>query len=151
MLWVKVLTDRLWDGRSTNLDDFKPLVWSDYFSERQMIDGPNEGEKFCVYTAGTSGPVFFLLHGAGMSSLSWGMVAVRSYSPLSPLFPWKPPFSFLTCTNVALTEITGCSCTSYCCRFPWSRIDGNQGFFGFTGRCSDPRYCHATKSNCYDP
>eukprot|EP01089_Gocevia_fonbrunei_P019308 TRINITY_DN6800_c0_g1_i1.p1 TRINITY_DN6800_c0_g1~~TRINITY_DN6800_c0_g1_i1.p1 ORF type:complete len:332 (-),score=42.90 TRINITY_DN6800_c0_g1_i1:33-1028(-) len=50
-------------------------LWDQYFDTKQKVTLPNTNDSFCVYNAGTSGPLFLLLHGAGHTSLSWALVA----------------------------------------------------------------------------
>lgn len=48
-----------------------PLSWSDFFDAKHDVDG------LAVYTAGSSGPIVLLLHGAGHTAMSWALVSVR--------------------------------------------------------------------------
>uniref|UniRef100_A0A0N5BWR3 Protein phosphatase methylesterase 1 n=1 Tax=Strongyloides papillosus TaxID=174720 RepID=A0A0N5BWR3_STREA len=52
--------------------DCGPLSWNDFFSEQKFVT-INNTDKFCTYLKGTSGPVFYLIHGAGLSSLTWAV------------------------------------------------------------------------------
>jgi len=52
-----------------------PSTWDDYFDERRDIRVPDTENTFRVYFAGNKGPIFFCLHGAGHSALSWALVA----------------------------------------------------------------------------
>ena len=45
---------------------YEPLSWSDFFAEKDMVDG-----LIPVYTAGTEGHVLFCIHGAGHSAMSF--------------------------------------------------------------------------------
>lgn len=49
---------------------FAPQPWSDFYDEREMLD-----DKIPVYHAGKQGHVFFCLHGAGHSALSFAPLA----------------------------------------------------------------------------
>uniref|UniRef100_A0A0M3HNS6 Protein phosphatase methylesterase 1 n=2 Tax=Ascaris TaxID=6251 RepID=A0A0M3HNS6_ASCLU len=49
--------------------DLSPLSW-DAFFDKKLTVGVGE-DKFCVYVKGNTGPVFYLLHGAGYSGLTW--------------------------------------------------------------------------------
>uniref|UniRef100_A0AC35TXB7 Protein phosphatase methylesterase 1 n=1 Tax=Rhabditophanes sp. KR3021 TaxID=114890 RepID=A0AC35TXB7_9BILA len=49
--------------------NYLPLMWDQYFEERKFVDV--EGDTFCCYLKGKEGPVFFLIHGASYSGLTW--------------------------------------------------------------------------------
>ena len=49
---------------------YAPEPWSDFFDSREMID-----DKIPIYHAGKEGHVFFCLHGAGHSALSFAPLA----------------------------------------------------------------------------
>lgn len=59
---------------------YEPISWDAFWDSQTLTD-----DGFLVYRAGPSGPTedgslrpyVFLLHGAGYSSLSWSLVAVR--------------------------------------------------------------------------
>lgn len=51
---------------------YEPLEWSAFFDSRDMID-----EKIPIYTAGTDGHIFFCLHGAGHSAMSFATLALE--------------------------------------------------------------------------
>jgi len=51
---------------------YEPLEWSAFFDSRDMID-----DKIPIYTAGTEGHIFFCLHGAGHSALSFATLAAE--------------------------------------------------------------------------
>eukprot|EP00824_Muranothrix_gubernata_P004015 TRINITY_DN1516_c0_g1_i2.p1 TRINITY_DN1516_c0_g1~~TRINITY_DN1516_c0_g1_i2.p1 ORF type:complete len:391 (+),score=60.45 TRINITY_DN1516_c0_g1_i2:73-1173(+) len=53
--------------------EYTPLSWKDYYDEAQDIELPDTHDRFRIYLAGTSGPVFVLLHGGGHSALSWAV------------------------------------------------------------------------------
>ncbi|GMT20090.1 hypothetical protein PFISCL1PPCAC_11387 [Pristionchus fissidentatus] len=48
---------------------FAPLPWEDFFDSRTTVNV--EGDQFNVYLKGSSGPVFYFLHGGGYSGLTW--------------------------------------------------------------------------------
>ena len=49
---------------------YAPVPWSEFFDKREMID-----DKIPIYHAGNQGHVFFCLHGAGHSALSFAPLA----------------------------------------------------------------------------
>lgn len=49
---------------------YQPQAWNEFFDHREMLD-----DKIPVYHAGTEGHVFFCLHGAGHSALSFAALA----------------------------------------------------------------------------
>lgn len=53
--------------------DFSPVSWDQYFESANTIS-VSEGNIFRVYRTGTSGPLLVLLHGGGMSALSWSLM-----------------------------------------------------------------------------
>jgi protein phosphatase methylesterase 1 len=53
-------------------NSYEPHSWEKYFDSKEVIAG-----GFQVYRAGSSGPICVFLHGAGHSSLTWALVAVR--------------------------------------------------------------------------
>eukprot|EP00741_Cyanophora_paradoxa_P023436 tig00021582_g22640.t1 len=60
--------------------EFTPVEWSAYFDRKETIHlrAPpltRALHSFNAYFAGTAGPVFVLLHGAGHSGLSWAVCA----------------------------------------------------------------------------
>uniref|UniRef100_A0A0N4Z255 Protein phosphatase methylesterase 1 n=1 Tax=Parastrongyloides trichosuri TaxID=131310 RepID=A0A0N4Z255_PARTI len=55
-------------------DEYSPLEWNEFFDKQEFVS-INETDKFCVYLKGTSGPVFYLIHGAGFSGLTWAVFA----------------------------------------------------------------------------
>uniref|UniRef100_A0A914W4J7 Protein phosphatase methylesterase 1 n=1 Tax=Plectus sambesii TaxID=2011161 RepID=A0A914W4J7_9BILA len=57
-------------GRSR---DFTPLPWTDFFDKKQELNIGSD--KFNVYLKGSSGPVFYLLHGGGYSGLTWACMS----------------------------------------------------------------------------
>ncbi|TKR77029.1 hypothetical protein L596_018079 [Steinernema carpocapsae] len=48
---------------------YEPLPWEVFFTRKQEVAVGED--RFNVYLKGNSGPVFFLLHGAGYSGLTW--------------------------------------------------------------------------------
>ncbi|XGW13728.1 hypothetical protein V3C99_000218 [Haemonchus contortus] len=76
----EVLTKHLPPPGTTNLHsggkrtrDSTPLTWDKFFDENRTVDV--DGDSFNVYLKGTSGPVFYLLHGGGYSGLTWACLA----------------------------------------------------------------------------
>ncbi|VDO19957.1 unnamed protein product [Haemonchus placei] len=72
----EVLTKHLPPPGTTNLRsggkrtrDSTPLTWDKFFDENRTVDV--DGNSF----NGTSGPVFYLLHGGGYSGLTWACLA----------------------------------------------------------------------------
>ena len=49
---------------------YQPQPWNEFFDTREMID-----DKIPIYHAGNKGHVFFCLHGAGNSALSFAPLA----------------------------------------------------------------------------
>ncbi|XP_070553572.1 protein phosphatase methylesterase 1-like [Ptychodera flava] len=63
-------------GRSHGLRrkrDYTPVTWDHYFEK--VEDVKVEDNSFRVYECGTEGPVIYLLHGGGHSSLSWAVLS----------------------------------------------------------------------------
>ncbi|XP_022086820.1 protein phosphatase methylesterase 1-like isoform X1 [Acanthaster planci] len=54
--------------------DFSQLPWSDYFHSCQDVE-VDKDNIFRVYRRGAEGPVVLFLHGGGLSSLSWAVLA----------------------------------------------------------------------------
>jgi hypothetical protein len=54
--------------------DCTQLPWTDFFDQKQNVQVGDD--TFNVYIKGDSGPVFYLLHGAGYSGLTWSCFAV---------------------------------------------------------------------------
>lgn len=52
------------------MSKYDPLPWNDFFDSREMID-----DVVPVYYAGTGGHMFFCMHGAGHSALSFAALA----------------------------------------------------------------------------
>lgn len=52
-----------------NKKDYSPLKWEEYFDELFYID-----EKTSVFRAGQDGAIFFCIHGAGHSALSFALL-----------------------------------------------------------------------------
>ncbi|KAL7080022.1 hypothetical protein ACQ4LE_000790 [Meloidogyne hapla] len=50
--------------------DFTPLKWNEFF-ERKEILSIGDKDKFNVYLKGSTGPLFYLLHGGGYTGLTW--------------------------------------------------------------------------------
>ncbi|GMS91556.1 hypothetical protein PENTCL1PPCAC_13731 [Pristionchus entomophagus] len=48
---------------------FAPLPWDEFFDSKTAVN--IDGDQFNVYLKGSSGPVFFFLHGGGYSGLTW--------------------------------------------------------------------------------
>lgn len=57
-----------------------PIPYSDYFDERIDVVCPDRGTTFNVYTAGSTGPVLFCIHGGGYTGLTWALIASRMKS-----------------------------------------------------------------------
>ncbi|KJH48124.1 hydrolase, alpha/beta domain protein [Dictyocaulus viviparus] len=55
--------------------DNTPLSWDEFFDDCCNVD--IDGDIFNVYLKGTSGPVFYLLHGGGYSGLTWACFAAE--------------------------------------------------------------------------
>lgn len=55
---------------------YQPQSWNEFYDTREMLD-----DKIPVYHAGTEGHVFFCLHGAGHSALSFAPLAKIVKSP----------------------------------------------------------------------
>ncbi|PIO72059.1 hypothetical protein TELCIR_06018 [Teladorsagia circumcincta] len=55
--------------------DAKPLTWDKFFDENRQVDV--DGDSFNVYLKGTTGPVFYFLHGGGYSGLTWACLATE--------------------------------------------------------------------------
>ncbi|CAJ0597853.1 unnamed protein product [Cylicocyclus nassatus] len=55
--------------------DVTPLSWKDFFDENRMLD--IDGDKFNVYLKGSTGPLFYFLHGGGYSGLTWSCLATE--------------------------------------------------------------------------
>ncbi|KAK5984311.1 putative protein phosphatase methylesterase 1, partial [Trichostrongylus colubriformis] len=53
--------------------DVTPLTWDKFFDENRTVEV--DGDSFNVYLKGTTGPVFYLLHGGGYSGLTWACFA----------------------------------------------------------------------------
>jgi protein phosphatase methylesterase 1 len=53
-------------------DQYAPLVWNDFFDEKEMIGG-----VVPLYRAGNTGHLFICLHGAGHSAMSFAALAER--------------------------------------------------------------------------
>lgn len=51
------------------IKDYSQLEWNTFFDEKLFINV--DDDKFCVYTKGNTGPVFYLIHGGGYSGLTW--------------------------------------------------------------------------------
>uniref|UniRef100_A0A914R6R4 Protein phosphatase methylesterase-1 n=1 Tax=Parascaris equorum TaxID=6256 RepID=A0A914R6R4_PAREQ len=60
--------------------DLSPLSWDAFFDKKLTVDVGED--KFCVYVKGNTGPVFYLLHGAGYSGLTWACFTVGTASSL---------------------------------------------------------------------
>lgn len=54
-------------------EDYTPLPWNKFFDKQEFVT-INETDKFCIYLKGNSGPVFYLIHGAGFSGLTWAVL-----------------------------------------------------------------------------
>ncbi|CEF67173.1 Protein phosphatase methylesterase 1 [Strongyloides ratti] len=54
-------------------EDYNPLSWNQFFDDKKFVT-INETDKFCTYLKGNSGPVFYFIHGAGLSSLTWAVL-----------------------------------------------------------------------------
>jgi hypothetical protein len=50
--------------------DFSPLRWQDFFDEMEYVV-----DTIPVFWAGTSGPIFLMLHGAGHNALTYACLA----------------------------------------------------------------------------
>lgn len=59
--------------------DFKPTVWSEFFSQKEVIV-LDEKTSFCVYKSKPpekEGPIILLLHGGGYSGLTWAQFSIE--------------------------------------------------------------------------
>lgn len=54
---------------------YSALEWTEFFDEKKSIE-IEEGDIFNVYVKGTTGPLFYLIHGGGYSGLTWACFAV---------------------------------------------------------------------------
>mmetsp|Transcript_17995 Transcript_17995/g.32030 ORF Transcript_17995/g.32030 Transcript_17995/m.32030 type:complete len:382 (-) Transcript_17995:19-1164(-) len=52
-------------------------MWEMYFDKSEDLALEGRGGSFRVYTAGSSGPVVFCLHGGGYTGLTWALFAKR--------------------------------------------------------------------------
>jgi len=52
------------------MEKYMPQNWNEFFDSREMLD-----DKIPIYHAGTEGHLFFCLHGAGHSALSFAALA----------------------------------------------------------------------------
>ncbi|MFH4983600.1 hypothetical protein AB6A40_010309 [Gnathostoma spinigerum] len=59
--------------RQRCLREYSPLDWNEFFDKK--VDVMVGQDKFCVYLKGTSGPLFYMLHGGGYSGLTWSCLA----------------------------------------------------------------------------
>uniref|UniRef100_A0A914DSZ9 Protein phosphatase methylesterase 1 n=1 Tax=Acrobeloides nanus TaxID=290746 RepID=A0A914DSZ9_9BILA len=53
---------------------YSALEWTEFFDEKKSIE-IEEGDIFNVYVKGTTGPLFYLIHGGGYSGLTWACFA----------------------------------------------------------------------------
>lgn len=64
--------------RGGRVRDYKPTLWSEYFSEKEDIELDSKN-IFRVYKSKPptiNGPVLLLLHGGGYSGLTWAHFSV---------------------------------------------------------------------------
>lgn len=54
--------------------DYSPLSWEEFFDEKRSV--VVDECQFNVYLKGTTGPLFYLLHGGGYTGLTWACFAV---------------------------------------------------------------------------
>ncbi|GMR44377.1 hypothetical protein PMAYCL1PPCAC_14572 [Pristionchus mayeri] len=57
---------------------FAPLPWEDFFDSKTAVEV--DRDQFNVYLKGSSGPVFFFLHGGGYSGLTWACLATELFA-----------------------------------------------------------------------
>jgi hypothetical protein len=69
---AKLRDTHLKSSHNPKENSYEPHGWEKYFDSKEVIAG-----GFQVYRAGSSGPICVFLHGAGHSSLTWALVAVR--------------------------------------------------------------------------
>ena len=64
---------------------YEPLAWDEFFDRKEMIL-----DDIPLYIAGDKGPVFFCLHGAGLSSLSFAALAKQMKDQCTLVaFDWR--------------------------------------------------------------
>ncbi len=64
---------------------YDPMPWEDFFDRRDML-----WDEVPYYVAGDKGPVFFCLHGAGLSALSFAALAREMKSDNTLVaFDWR--------------------------------------------------------------
>lgn len=59
-------------GLSKLQKEYDPLSWNDFFDSKEMVNGHTP-----VYIAGTEGHLFFCLHGAGHSAMTFAALAEK--------------------------------------------------------------------------
>lgn len=65
--------------------DYSPLPWTDFFDRVEYFE-----DSTPVYIAGDQGPLFFCLHGAGLSALSFAALARELKSDCTVVsFDWR--------------------------------------------------------------
>jgi hypothetical protein len=57
--------------KKVNLSEIQETSWEKYFDSTEILDN-----GICVFKSGSSGTPVILVHGAGMTSLSWAIVGV---------------------------------------------------------------------------
>lgn len=62
------------EPRRSSTMDVTPLEWNEFFDRKLSLD--INGDVFCVYRKGDTGPMFYMLHGGGYSGLTWAAVTV---------------------------------------------------------------------------
>lgn len=73
------------EGLSHLKKQFDPLPWSDFFDEREMIDG-----VVPLYRAGSQGHLFICMHGAGHSALTFAALAEKmKHECIVYAFDWR--------------------------------------------------------------
>ncbi|KAJ1355540.1 hypothetical protein KIN20_012986 [Parelaphostrongylus tenuis] len=62
-------------NRARHSRNSTPLSWNEFFDSCSTVDV--DGDTFNVYRKGTSGPLFYFLHGGGYSGLTWACLAAE--------------------------------------------------------------------------
>lgn len=71
----KIFENVLLNKKPTELT---PLQWTEFFDRKELIQ-TNDEDYFNVYFKGSTGPLFYLIHGGGYSALTWACFVVRYF------------------------------------------------------------------------